>query len=167
MKKLDLSKMIGILANVGVIAGIVFLGIELQQNNELLETEARFEQAGRGIEAYTLLVTAPGLANAVAKLRTGDELDVTEQVQLQAYAWRVFRNFQWQYDEMRRGTLDESLVPIMRAVIENEGGIVRPAIGTERGIEAEIPYREYWEAYKRRAPPDFVEWFEENVVNAR
>ncbi len=40
MKKLDLSQTIGILANLGVIAGIVFLGVELRQNNDLLEADA-------------------------------------------------------------------------------------------------------------------------------
>ena len=32
-KKIDLGQIITICANIGVIAGIVFLGIELQQNN--------------------------------------------------------------------------------------------------------------------------------------
>lgn len=36
MKKIDLGQAIGILANVGVIAGIVSLGMELRQNNELV-----------------------------------------------------------------------------------------------------------------------------------
>ena len=36
MKKIDLGQAIGILANVGVTAGIVFLGMELRQNNELV-----------------------------------------------------------------------------------------------------------------------------------
>ena len=48
MKKIDLGRTIGILANLGVIAGIIFLGVELRQNNELMEAEARrarFEQA--------------------------------------------------------------------------------------------------------------------------
>ena len=41
MNKIDLGQTITILANVGVIAGIVFLGIELQQNNELLSSQIR------------------------------------------------------------------------------------------------------------------------------
>ena len=36
LKKPDLRQAIGILANAGVIAGIVFLGMELRQNNELV-----------------------------------------------------------------------------------------------------------------------------------
>jgi len=37
MKKIDLGQTITILANVGVIAGIVFLGIEVQQNSTQIE----------------------------------------------------------------------------------------------------------------------------------
>ena len=36
LKKLDLSQGITILANLGVIAGIVFLALELRQNNALM-----------------------------------------------------------------------------------------------------------------------------------
>ena len=45
MKKLELGQAVSVLANVGVIAGIVFLGIELQQNNELLSEEAQRARA--------------------------------------------------------------------------------------------------------------------------
>lgn len=40
MKKIDLGQAVGILANIGVIAGIIFLVFELQQNNKLLRAEA-------------------------------------------------------------------------------------------------------------------------------
>ena len=43
MKKLDLGQTITILANIGVIAGIVFLGLEIRQNNELMAAEARYK----------------------------------------------------------------------------------------------------------------------------
>jgi hypothetical protein len=36
LKKIDLRQAIGILANAGVIARIVFLGMELRQNYELV-----------------------------------------------------------------------------------------------------------------------------------
>ena len=47
MKKLDLGQTVSILANLGVIAGIVFLGIEIRQNNYLLETQSISEIVGR------------------------------------------------------------------------------------------------------------------------
>jgi len=43
--KIDLGQTISVLANVGVIAGIVFLGYELRQNNSLLASQARSNHA--------------------------------------------------------------------------------------------------------------------------
>lgn len=42
MKRIDLGQTITLLANLGVIAGIVFLAFELQQNNRLLSAEAQY-----------------------------------------------------------------------------------------------------------------------------
>lgn len=41
MRKLDMARTITTLANLGVIAGIVVLAVELNQNNQLLKMEAR------------------------------------------------------------------------------------------------------------------------------
>jgi len=40
MKKIDLGQTVQIIANVGVIAGIIFLAIELRQNNEQLKLQS-------------------------------------------------------------------------------------------------------------------------------
>ena len=39
---LDFGQVIGIIANIGVIAGIVFVAVEVRQNNRLLEAQARY-----------------------------------------------------------------------------------------------------------------------------
>jgi hypothetical protein len=41
MKKLDVAQILSILANLGVIAGIVFLGFELRQDNTLMASQSR------------------------------------------------------------------------------------------------------------------------------
>ena len=40
MKKIDVGQTVSILANVGVIAGILLLAFELSQNNKLLRAQA-------------------------------------------------------------------------------------------------------------------------------
>jgi hypothetical protein len=40
LKKIDRAQAIGVLANLGVIAGIVFLALQIRQGNELLQSEA-------------------------------------------------------------------------------------------------------------------------------
>ena len=44
MKKIDAERLISILANVGILAGIALLVVELNQNNDLMEAEARFNR---------------------------------------------------------------------------------------------------------------------------
>ena len=44
MKKIDLGQAITILANLGVIGGILLLAYELRQNNELIAAEGRFNR---------------------------------------------------------------------------------------------------------------------------
>ena len=57
MKKPNPGQMIQIVANIGVIAGIVFLGFELRQNNQFLGAEARIqpptEQASCSSDGHT------------------------------------------------------------------------------------------------------------------
>ena len=42
MKSETINQWMTLGANIGVIAGILFLGFELQQNNDLMESQARF-----------------------------------------------------------------------------------------------------------------------------
>ena len=49
MKKLDLGQTITILANLGVIAGIVFLGLELRQTQSAMQAQAYQTRALDGI----------------------------------------------------------------------------------------------------------------------
>ena len=45
MKKIDFGQTVSILANIGVIAGIIFLAIEVQQNNTLMRAQTRSDIA--------------------------------------------------------------------------------------------------------------------------
>ena len=79
MKKLDLGQTITILANVGVIAGIVFLAIELRQNNRLLVAEAEFNQLQHLQDIGMVLFENPEVADMYTRALDGDELDRVEQ----------------------------------------------------------------------------------------
>ena len=153
MKKIDLGQTVSILANLGVIAGIVFLGIELQQNNELLEAESRSARNDRAIGLLSLPANRE-LAAVLAKLNDGDDLDSTDQVQLRSYAIVIFRNFEANFNEIQLGNLDGE------AVLNTQRGIVRSVGGT-----APIPWHDYWQSYRSRGTPEFVQWMEELVFN--
>ncbi len=102
MKKLELGQTITILANLGVIAGIVFLGVELRQNNELLEVQA--EMAMSDVRANTILadvIAQPELIELMLK----DEQSLTEVERYRRLAMglRVLRNWQGRHRLVQRG----------------------------------------------------------------
>jgi len=153
LKKPEFGQSISIVANLGVIAGIVFLGYELQQNNRLLEAEARLASHQGGQEFAASLAHDPELAAILAKEGRGEPLTDAEEIQVYALGLAVLRSFQYTYQEMTRGALaaeDYSVEP-MRVIYHAN----------------RLDYRldETWKVAKRTLEPGFVEHFEVNVIN--
>jgi hypothetical protein len=156
LKKLDLGQTVGILANLGVIAGIVFLGVELQQNNALLEAEARLAQAERGEEIFDDMIRNAEFAAAVSKLQSGEEFSPVERVQLTAFLSRLFRGWQWQYFEREYGSLDTINIETWRNGIRGRGAV---------RANSEDFASSVWEANRGTLDPEFVRFVDENVFS--
>ncbi len=56
MKKIDLGQTIGVLANIGVIIGILLLVYELSQNRQMMKAQTRNEIAQSTYELLTLSI---------------------------------------------------------------------------------------------------------------
>ena len=100
MKKLDLERPFQMLANVAVIVGIAFLGIEMRQNNELLD----FQKSLSSLQVM-LSVTAPNIENpdmrrAMEQAMTGNDLSPSDTQMLRGGLSRVILTMQWQYKEV-------------------------------------------------------------------
>ena len=153
MKNLNLGQIIQIAANVGVIAGIVFLVVELQQNNELLEAQTLAERFDRSSGFAEEIVRNPALAAVIDKVERNEEITGADDVLLRALALRVFRQLEWLYREGTAGRLD--LAPTL--AIYQQGfkgeGIFRWPLG------------QYWADMDEFFAPDFVQFVEENIVN--
>jgi hypothetical protein len=107
MKKIDLAQSIGLIANIGVLAGIVFLGIELQQNNELLAAQGRAARAEVAQGLFLRLMENPGLARATAKAMSEEELDGDEMLVLRSFHSYILTSWQYTFGEYQRGLIDE------------------------------------------------------------
>ena len=106
MKKIDLGQMIGILANVGVIAGIIFLAVELQQNQRMVMAQTRNEIARMTIELQQVN-RDPEQARIIIRGNAGEQLTDVERFQLNRWAdvtLRFWENMEYQY---RQGLFDE------------------------------------------------------------
>jgi hypothetical protein len=150
MNKPELGQMIAILANVGVIAGIVFLGFELQQNNELMAAEGRINRAIQVRESWNSIVDHPELAPFFIKDRNGELLSESEELLLNAFWMSTLIGMQWQFEEERYKL---RLGPMIRN-FESYGSLRRTWHGNNIGARA---------AGKDGFDAEFVQYMEENV----
>lgn len=152
MNRADIGQAIQITANVAVVAGIVFLGVEIHQNNELLDAGARHGRIDRAINGQNFFGN-PDVAVAIAKIQDGEELTSAERLQVQSYVMSYFRLWEANFEEVRLGTLDDSTVLMRQSVVLSKGSI--------NGI----PLKDYWSAYRSFSSAEFVDWVEEHLEN--
>ena len=150
MTKIDVGQTIQIIANVGVIAGIVFLGVEIQQNNELLGAQARADRRNIAREANLRHLNNADLRRAMLKAQEAEELSKDEMFLLDLEHSAALTDWQYIYQEYQLGFLDEDALPI---------------VGWRSIFERTPRMQELWAAEKRSFPPAFVEWMEQNIVN--
>ena len=108
MRKIDLGQSLAILANVGVIAGIVFLGIELRQNNDFLAAQARLGQLSASVSRIQIGLNNPDLADIAWRARTNDPpLTAAEENRYFEYVLFTMMHWRWEYQEYLAGALPE------------------------------------------------------------
>ncbi len=153
MKNLDFSQTITILANLGVIAGIMFLGFELRQNNQFLAAQVSYahheaERQRRG----PLIANDGGIVDIMRKGNNQEELTWAENYRLIIYYNDVLEDFEWQFREVQAGRLPEDRLNVAnwRAAWNFQPRMVQS-----------------FEGSKADRDPAFVAYWEENVINAR
>lgn len=90
-------------ASLGVLFGIVFLGLEIRQNTEMMRSQARDSITDKQMMFSEWVTTEPEMA--VAIVSAGRGLDQMEQEHLIMYSyfmagvWREWENSYYQYQE--------------------------------------------------------------------
>ena len=108
MKKIELGQALGILANVGVLLGILLLVYELAQNRQMMRAQTRNELS-RGLTELLNITTANGeLADIVVRANRGEGLTDTESYRLGTRSELVFRYWENVHYQYRQDLYDES-----------------------------------------------------------
>jgi len=152
MKRIGLGQTIGILANVGVIAGILFLAFELRQNNDYMQAQDRFNRLSAIFSILDNQMDSE-IADLVEKDRNGGQFTVAEEFKLQSFYLKILRNLEWAYEA----------TPTDRRWVN----------GACRSYEANPALRRAWdgggegEVFLARDvfDPKFVEFFEANIAS--
>jgi len=109
MKKIDLPQTVAILANIGVLAGIVFLGIEIRQNTRSLEINAYQNLIEQIAWTGTLNVEQPEeMAELSGLLQVSrDELSEEEMGRASSFVMTRLRHGDLAYLQFERGIISE------------------------------------------------------------
>jgi hypothetical protein len=137
-------------ANIGVVVGIIFLAIELRQNNELLRSQASITYVQARTNAIEIQLQNDKLFETLFRAREGAEISPLDMQRLSLYYRAVFAMWDWEYGQYADGLL------------YNED---QPPNERWRPIIEYYPYMsESWEVHKATYSVRFVEYMNENVL---
>ena len=149
---LDLGQIATIGANIGVIAGLVFLAMEIRQNNKLLAAQARYSlRQYRSDIADSLML--PHVLEATHKWARGEAITPEEKSTGLMVAIKIVELWEWQYGEYAAGMLQKDELPIgaWRLWFHNQGPFP-------------VPVKEIYEMRKAVLNEAFVKFFDDHVV---
>ena len=149
MKKLDVSRTINTLANLGVIAGIVFLILEIRQLQQQMEAQTSFNYYSSLRSDLAQVAASPYLGGIVAKLFSGVELSEEERASAEAFRSNILNQWEYGWREMEAGRFDSSQFNIAEKT---------NTFQSFPGLRAQ------WEQQSSSMNPNFVEFMQDNVI---
>jgi hypothetical protein len=151
MNSSKINHWLTLIANVAVVGGIVFLAIEISQNNELLRSESRQALVANDVTSLTVSLEN---ADVFAKLISKEELSAEEQIRLSFMYSLDLRNREFEYFQYTNGLLDEATWLAYRHVI-----LVNHSAGLGRS---------WWEEIGRGlVDPEFADLVDELLIDAQ
>lgn len=140
MKKVDMGQWIGVIANLGVIAGIVLLAYELHQNSEAVSLQAA--QAYVALSQELDFRLAEDSALTAALLAPPESRSEVETFQYERFLFGTLRTWENGYYLNQRGALDDELwsgqIELMKDLLIRD-----------------VEFRQYWENNQTFLSPGF------------
>lgn len=151
MNREKLSEWVHLLANVGVVAGLVFLAFELRQNNQLLKLEAQTTLTENLQNGWDQLSSDPELVALFIKDRNGQALSEVEEFRLNAYWMGMLMRREWQFQHFPES---KSGIDGLRRIFETYSSLTRTWQGSGSASRS---------AGKDNFSPEFVRFVDEKV----
>ena len=151
MSKLGLGEKIQVTANIGVIAGIVFRGMEIRQNNEQLAAQTRYNYCQSRVELTLVAALNEDIANIAIKTAANQDLTPAEVLRVNRLMSATFAYGEYEFGEYEKSRLTiEDINPAAKRLLFS----ARPEV-----VNAA------WDQYQKTAPPRFVRYVVEVTLN--
>lgn len=118
MKNVGLGQTIHTLANVGVIAGIVFLAYEMRQNTQAVQSASAESYLSGGSALDLRIAQDSELASLLIKASELEPLTDVQKLQVERWNYATFRQWETAHYLFSIGALDESLWSAYRQEIK-------------------------------------------------
>jgi hypothetical protein len=142
-----LHRWLTLASNIAVLIGVVFVALEIRQNNDLMEAEARFNKVSVSRDAWQAMAENAEYADLLVRARRGEELSETDEFRATASTMRYLVNMDWMYRELpldspERNYLQQSLT----------------------SASTNPMFLRIWDAQKNYFSPAFVEWVDKEIL---
>ena len=150
MVKLRAADAISVIANIGVLAGLGFLGWEINQNTQAIEGATLQALSEQSVGVASIGVENRELRVAFARQQRGVEYMTPEDASILAWwyagALRIAEN---RYQQASIGTLGEDFNIVLGGTAQTYR---QPFFG------------QYWRGVRSYHTPDFAEWVDANLI---
>ena len=141
-----------IVGGAAIVISLIVLIVEIRGNTDAIQAQAEAARLESDrARRYPLIANEGGLAKLILKKNNGEELSDLERFQVARYYSDIFDTFHWQFREAQAGRLPKDQLPVGKwRRFWNQPGLV-----------------EQFEREKAIMDPDWAEFWEDNVINAR
>lgn len=102
-----LNRRLQIIANLGIVAGLVLVGVQVKQNSDLLKMQLLYEESQRSIGIETLVIGEDAAQVWAKSLTDAASLTLAEQRVMEAMLWSYTENLRATHMLSRLGLLEE------------------------------------------------------------
>ena len=145
MKLSNLNESLSLLANLGVLAGIIILAIEIQQNTNMMKAQTRDSITDKQLEWFLSVGTNPYSAEILSRGQRDQEAFSQNQQEGLTFTFITLSNFRmWENElyQFEMGLFDEAefqpRVNQWKRLLESNAGIRAVWINTNRNYSPEL-----------------------------
>jgi hypothetical protein len=152
--RIPLGDWLTVLANLAVVAGIIFVAVEVRQNTQMMQAQINQSRTESAMSEQQALFNSDYMPAILVKVGRGEDLTPDEMVRFEPYLRGFSRNMDNQLWQHRNGLLGEN---IPRSV--------RDAVRTVIGGSAVA--MEVWDRQKVGFTDEYVTFVEEAIADLR
>ena len=108
MKISAVNESVSLIANIGVIGSIIFLGLEMQQNTEMMQSQTRNSIVENQLSFYERGIENSELADIRDSLNSDSNIEATERFQYTLYVMSQLRMWENEFYQYQIGLFESN-----------------------------------------------------------